>query len=79
MRREGGNCNGMAHYAVREGDWKLCQGSGPASAYELFNLAEDPLEQKPLPEKHPMYRKLSQALKMHIIRSGRVPWQPPVS
>lgn len=79
VRREGGNCHGMAHYAVRRGDWKLCQGGGPASAFELFNLAEDPLEQKSLPEKHPMYRELSQALKMHIIRSGRAPWQPPTS
>ena len=30
-------------WAVREGDWKLVQGS-PAEPFALYNLAEDPLE-----------------------------------
>lgn len=78
VRREGGPAHGLAHYAVRHGDWKLCQGPGPCVPFELYNLAEDPLEARPLPGNHPKYRELSQALIAHIIRSGRVPWQPPV-
>lgn len=79
MRRDGGPIHGMAYYAVRRGEWKLCQGVGPASPLELFNLTEDPMEENPLPQNHSKYRELSQALKEHIIYSGRVPWQKPVS
>ena len=77
VRREGGGNGGLAHYAVRRGDWKLCQGEGAASPFELFNLAEDPREEEPLPRNHPMFRELIQALTEHVIRSGSVPWQPP--
>ena len=79
VRRDGGPIHGMAYYAVRRGEWKLCQGVGPASPLELFNLAEDPMEANPLPQNHPKYRELSQALQEHIIHSGHVPWQKPVS
>jgi len=79
MRRDGGPIHGMAYYAVRRGDWKLCQGTGPASPLELFNLADDPIEEHPFSQDHPKYRELSQALKEHIIHSGHVPWQKPVA
>ncbi len=77
VRREGGGNGGLVHYATRRGDWKLCQGGGAASPFELFNLAEDPLEENPLPRNHPMFRELLQAQTEHVIRSGSVPWQPP--
>jgi hypothetical protein len=42
---------------------------------KLFNLGEDPLEQKPLSENHDMYKKLFAALQDHIIAAGAIPWQ----
>jgi arylsulfatase A-like enzyme len=75
VRREGGNrYGGRAFYAVRQGDFKLLQNS-PLEPLELYNLGEDPKEQKPLDKKHPMYDKLFTALQSHITKSGAVPWQ----
>ncbi len=49
-RREGGTrYGGQSVYAVRMGDWKLLQNS-PYEPYELYNLAEDPLEEHNLIE-----------------------------
>ena len=42
---------------------------------ELYNLKDDPKEQKPLDRKHPMYNKLFTALQSHITQAGAVPWQ----
>ncbi len=77
VRRAGIPSYGLANYAARQGDWKLCQGPGPAVPFELFNLAEDPREENPVSLEHPMHRTLKEALIAHNIRSGRVPWQPP--
>jgi arylsulfatase A-like enzyme len=56
------------HYAVREGDWKLCktgdytkrtptsqilQGPGSNGNVQLFNLKDDPSEQNDIAKKHP--------------------------
>lgn len=76
VRREGGRYNGRAYYAAREGDWKLLQNS-PFEEMELYNLADDPLEEHPLPRDHAMYKKLYQAVSNHINTAGAVPWQPP--
>jgi arylsulfatase A-like enzyme len=75
VRREGGGpYGGRAYYAVRQGDFKLLQNS-PFEPMELYNLQEDPKEQKPLGRKHPMYNKLFTALQGHITQAGAVPWQ----
>jgi arylsulfatase A-like enzyme len=75
VRREGGRqYGGQAWYAARQGDFKLLQNS-PFEPLELYDLREDPKEQKPLDRKHPMYNKLFTALQNHITQSGAVPWQ----
>jgi len=75
VRREGGNrYGGQAFYAARQGDFKLLQNS-PFEPLELYNLGEDPKEQKPLDKKHPMYNRLFTTLQNHITKSGAVPWQ----
>jgi arylsulfatase A-like enzyme len=75
VRREGGSqYGGRAYYAARQGDFKLLQNS-PFEPMELYNLKDDPKEQKPLGRKHPMYNRLFNALRNHIIQAGAVPWQ----
>jgi len=82
MRREGGGYNGRAYYAVRYGDFKLVQ-NDPFEPMQLYNLKDDPQEQKPLDRKHKIYQRLFTALRDHIIEAGAVPWQkypvPPLS
>jgi arylsulfatase A-like enzyme len=75
VRREGGTqYGGRAYYAARQGDFKLLQNS-PFEPMELYNLKDDPKEQKPLGRKHPMYNKLFAALQGHVTQAGAVPWQ----
>jgi len=75
VRREGGGrYGGRAYYAARYGDFKLVQNS-PFEPMELYNLKDDPKEETPLGRSHPMYNKLFNALKDHIIASGAIPWQ----
>jgi len=75
VRREGGNrYGGQACYAARHGDFKLLQNS-PFEPLELYNLKDDPKEERPLDRKHPTYSKLFIALQRHITKSGAVPWQ----
>ena len=75
VRREGGSqYGGRAYYASRQGDFKLLQNS-PFEPMELYNLKDDPQEQKPLGRKHPMYSKLFTALQGHVTQAGAVPWQ----
>ncbi|MFP4501690.1 MAG: sulfatase-like hydrolase/transferase [Candidatus Hydrogenedentota bacterium] len=74
VRREGGGHGGRAYYAARRGDFKLVQNS-PFEPYELYNLAADPQERKPLARNHGMYKELFQTLRQHINEAGKVPWQ----
>jgi len=74
VRREGGNFGGRAFYAARRGDFKLLQNS-PFEPPQLYNLTDDPKEERPLDKKHPMYQELFGALRDHIIQAGAVPWQ----
>lgn len=75
VRREGGpRYGGRASYAAREGDFKLLQNS-PFEPMSLYNLKDDPKEERPLDKKHPMYAKLFNALQAHISQAGAVPWQ----
>ncbi len=74
-RREGGKqYGGRAYYAVRQGDYKLLQNS-PFEPLTLYNLKEDPKEQRPLGDNHPMYGRLFTALQNHVCKSGAIPWQ----
>ncbi len=74
VRREGSSFGARAYYAARQGDFKLLQNS-PFEPMELFNLADDPGETRPLGTGHEMYGKLFGALHRHIQKSGAVPWQ----
>jgi len=74
VRREGGDYGGRAYYAARYGDYKLVQ-NNPFEPMELYNLKDDPKEQKPLGKKNKMYQNLFTALRNHIIEAGAVPWQ----
>ena len=48
------NFRGDSHLGVRYGDWKLITGDGPdAPKTELFNIAEDPFEERDLHADHP--------------------------
>jgi arylsulfatase A-like enzyme len=78
VRREGGaKYGGRVYYAARRGPWKLLQNT-PYEPMRLFNLSTDPKERVPHETNHPMYRKLSGAIRQHINASGRIPWAPAV-
>lgn len=79
MRREGGaKYQGQDYYAVRRGDWKLVHNS-PFEPLQLFNLAEDPLEQRDRArEETKVFQELAAALRAQLQRAGNVPWQKPV-
>jgi arylsulfatase A-like enzyme len=78
IRREGGlRYGGKSYEAIIRGDWKLLQ-NDPYRRLELYNLREDPREQKDLADRNlPVFRELLNALQGHIQRGGTVPWQPP--
>ena len=77
-RREGGHrYMGQTVWAARRGDWKLLQNS-PMEPFALYNLADDPQEQNDLAdEESEVFNQLAEALRRHIQRGGRVPWQKP--
>ncbi len=74
VRREGWHYGGQAYYAARYGDYKLVQ-NNPFEPLQLYNLKDDPQEQKPLDKQLSMYQKLFAALHNHINEAGAVPWQ----
>jgi arylsulfatase A-like enzyme len=76
-RREGGPAYGGKSYeALIRGRWKLMQ-NAPFSPLELYDLGADPQEQNDLAaERKDVLRELSTALRRHIQRGGRTPWQP---
>ena len=76
VRREGGQEQGHPAYAIRRGDWKLVH-NRPWSPFELFNLREDPAEKNDRAASDPrILGELGAALRLHVQRTGRVPWQP---
>jgi arylsulfatase A-like enzyme len=79
-RREGNpRYGGQTIQAVISGNWKLLQNS-PYAPYELYNLYEDPLEQRNLAAYHvEKYKELQQLLIKQIQKGGTVPWQKPLA
>lgn len=77
-RREGNlRYGGQTIQAVIYGDMKLLQNS-PYEPYELYNLYQDPTEQRNLINYQlDQHKKLQQLLMRHIQESGSIPWQKP--
>lgn len=78
VRREGGTrYGGKAYHALRLGDWKLLQNS-PYQPMELYNLRDDPMEEKNVIKDNPnIYQQLNALLMSHIQDGGKTPWQKP--
>ena len=76
IRREGGlQFNGLCIRALRRGDWKLVQNS-PYAPWELFNLKDDPLEERDLAKSHrQIFGELCAAMRKQIQMGGSVKWQ----
>ncbi|WP_166819903.1 sulfatase-like hydrolase/transferase [Thalassoroseus pseudoceratinae] len=79
-RREGGlQYQGKTIDAVRRGPWKLLQNS-PFGKQELYNLDDDPLEERNLLSENPrVYRELANKLQNQVRLYGKIPWQAPES
>lgn len=79
VRREGGaTYGGKSYEAIIRGEWKLLQ-NNPYSALELYNIQDDPGETKDLAASNKkVVNELAAALRQHIQRGGRVPWQAPL-
>lgn len=77
-RREGNlRFAGQTIQAVISDSWKLLQNS-PFAPYELYNIYQDPLEQRNQINYQPdQLKRLHQLLIKQIQKSGSVPWQKP--
>jgi len=79
VRREGGAYGGKSYEAIIRGDWKLLQ-NNPYAPLELYNLKDDPQETTNLIGQHQaIAAELTAALRRHVQRGGRTPWQPPAA
>ena len=77
-RREGNlRYMGEVSWAMKRGPWKLVKNS-PMMPWELFNLDDDPLEERDLSKDQAQkFRELAVGMRAHIQRGGAVPWQKP--
>lgn len=77
-RREGNlRFGGQTIQAVISGNMKLLQNS-PYAPYELYNIYQDPYEQRNLISYQiDQYKKLHELLIKQIKKGGSVPWQKP--
>ena len=78
VRREGGlRYGGCSYEALIHGPWKILR-NDPFSPYELYSLADDPLEQHNLAtDNRKRLDELANRLRHHVQRGGSTPWQPP--
>ena len=77
LRRVG--AGDRVYYAVRRGKWKLVQ-NRPSKQLKLYNLEQDPKEQNDVSDQRSrVFQALKNALRQHVQRAERVPWQPPES
>ena len=77
VRREGGTLyQGQDYYAIRRGNWKLMQNT-PFEELRLYNLKDDPGEERPLDKNSQIRKELFAALRKHVQKAGAVPWQQP--
>lgn len=75
--REGGTMKGGTIEAMRRGDWKLVR-SRPGAPWELYNLADDPMESKNLANAQPeKLKELVAAMEAQLAKYDRVPWKKP--
>lgn len=76
VRREGGlDYGGQSYHAIIRGEWKLLR-NNPFSPYELYHLHADPGETRDLAAKQrDKVAELVAALRLHIQRGGKTPWQ----
>ena len=78
VRCEGGQAYGGKSYEaiIRDG-WKLMQ-NDPYSPLELYNLDDDPYEERnPAAANAERVKELAAALRRHVQRGGSTPWQKP--
>lgn len=71
--REGGDHNGEACHAARQGAYKLVQ-NRPTEKFRLYNLTTDPHEVIPLMESSEHYKRLHHAILRHIQENEKIPW-----
>ncbi len=74
VRREGGQHQGRAYYAIRRGKWKLLQNT-PLEPMVMVDLEADPFEENPKPAHGKVAQQLTDSLVSHIQKAGAVPWQ----
>lgn len=68
---------GGSKHAMRSGDWKLVRDHHEAP-FQLFNLADDPLEEVDLAAEQPARLKaLRRSLQEHQLTASQVPWRRP--
>ena len=72
--RDGGENQGKAYYAIRQGAYKLMQNT-PFEDFKLFNLITDAHEQIPLRKSSEHYQRLDGLLTQHIQENERIPWK----
>lgn len=61
--------------AMRQGDWKLVRDI-PGGSFELFNLKDDPYEEKDLARKQPeRLDNMIEILEKHMEKAQEVPWR----
>jgi arylsulfatase A-like enzyme len=78
VRREGGlRYGGNSYEALIHGGWKIMR-NDPFSPFELYNLVEDPLEERNLAAvNRKRLEELGTRLRSHVQQGGATPWQPP--
>ena len=63
--------------AMRHGDWKVVRDK-PGTPFELYNLKDDPYEERDLASKQPeRLQKMIKVLEQHMADMQKIPWRRP--